>query len=229
MITVFYLDVSTINMETYEKFYSIVSDERKSKANKFRFFDDSKRCIFGEILLLYSLFRFLGYNAIPHIDYNSYGKPFIKNLNDFHYNISHSGQWVVCAYGNSEVGVDIEKIVYEHDNNGIINNFFSKEEKDFICLNADKITRAQRFTQIWTLKESYIKYLGTGLSTSLNSFSTNIIQGVVKNSENQIDKYAKLKSYLLGNDYYLSICSQNDEVIIKSVTISQLLNHFQSI
>ena len=76
------------------------------------------------------------------------------------------------------------------------------------------------------MKESYIKYLGTGLSTSLDSFSTSIADGLVRDSENNIDKYARLNSYLLDDDYYLSICSRDHTASILTVTAAELLDIF---
>lgn len=229
MITIYCLDISEIHTDTYQKFYSIVSEERKAKADKFHFPDDSKRCVFGEILLRYALFQFLGYTPRLCIDYNQYGKSHLKYLKGFFYNLSHSGRWVVFAYGSSEIGVDVEKIVYDRDNEGITDRFFSPAEKQFICSAANKRTRARRFTQTWTLKESYIKYLGTGLSTSLDSFSTSTADGLVRDSENNIDRYARLNSYLLDDDYYLSICSRDDTAAILTVTAVELLNIFDSL
>ena len=41
------------------------------------------------------------------------------------------------------------------------------------------MNKTERFSQIWTLKESYIKYLGMGLSKDLNSFSIDALNGCV--------------------------------------------------
>ena len=72
--------------------------------------------------------------------------------------------------------------------------------------------RAKRFTQIWALKESYLKYLGTGISTSLNWFSVDSLQGIVTNQKGEIQEGLKLKSFLFDSDYYLSVCSIEEEI-----------------
>ena len=38
-----------------------------------------------------------------------YGKPYIPALPDMHFNISHSGRWIVCAVDSKPIGIDIEK------------------------------------------------------------------------------------------------------------------------
>ncbi|MCL0028295.1 hypothetical protein M1M88_01070 [Peptococcaceae bacterium] len=41
---------------------------------------------------------------------NDYGKPFLKNTNDLYFNVSHSGEWVVCAIHHHPIGIDIEQV-----------------------------------------------------------------------------------------------------------------------
>ena len=47
--------------------------------------------------------------------------------------------------------------------------FFTTEEQEFIFQQPE--LAEERFYQVWTAKESYLKYLGTGLTKSLSSFS----------------------------------------------------------
>jgi 4'-phosphopantetheinyl transferase len=48
----------------------------------------------------------------------------------FHFNISQSGNWVVCATDNHPVGIDIEQI--QPIDFQIVNSYFSKKEiQDF--------------------------------------------------------------------------------------------------
>lgn len=70
--------------------------------------------------------------------YNEYGKPFVQNFSDFHFNISHSGEWVVCATANSNVGIDIER-VSDIEALKLANEFFSEEEfYDLSNMNSDE-------------------------------------------------------------------------------------------
>ena len=76
------------------------------------------------------------------------GKPFLKDYADFHFNISHSGDFLAVAFANSSVGVDVEKI--RPVNPKIANRFFTKEEEEFIKNEND-------FFYVWTRKEAFIK------------------------------------------------------------------------
>ncbi len=99
----------------------------------------------------------LGYAPEIHIGEN--GKPYIDGL---HFNISHSGEYVVCAFADSEVGVDIEKI---REYRKRVAEKFHPEEIAAIENSEDKDLE---FFKIWTMKEAYLKCLGTGISKDLS-------------------------------------------------------------
>lgn len=86
-----------------------------------------------------------------------------------------------------------------------------------------------RFTKIWTFKESYVKFLGTGLSTNLNSFSINATLGIVTNQNGEILKYLNLKSYLFDTDYFLSICSIEEDVSFHEIQLNQLVQFIKKV
>lgn len=99
---------------------------------------------------------------------NAFGKPYLEKAEGVFFNISHSGQYAVCAVGGSEVGADIEKL--REVDLRVARRFFSAEE--FALLQAQEEAQKQEtFFRIWTLKESFLKALGTGMHTALNSFS----------------------------------------------------------
>ena len=39
---------------------------------------------------------------------NKYGKPFLANKPNIHYNISNSGRYIACALSSVPIGVDID-------------------------------------------------------------------------------------------------------------------------
>lgn len=214
------INIIDIKNEKYELLRNAVSDERRKRADCFHFIDDSIRCVCAELLLRYSLFQEFGRLIDVEISYNKFGKPLLNGISGFSYNISHSGMWVVIAYGSSEVGIDIEQIRTVKEN--IADKFFSKEEQIFINEMKGDVQK-KRFTQIWTLKESYIKYLGTGLSTRLDSFSVNASKGMVTNQNGDIQDNLRIKSNLFDIDYYMSVCSKDEEFKINVIKLEDLI------
>ncbi|MCD8009922.1 MAG: 4'-phosphopantetheinyl transferase superfamily protein [Lachnospiraceae bacterium] len=93
------------------------------------------------------------------------GKPFLRNLPDVSFNLSHSGQYAACALADGAVGVDVQ-MVSERARGAVVRRFCREE--------AAEIERAgnpaEAFCRIWTAKEAYLKMRGTGLRRSLDSF-----------------------------------------------------------
>lgn len=219
MPNIYCINIADMDHDIYQLLRDGVSEERRIKADRFHFEDDSKRCICAELLLRYSLFQKVGQLAEIEISYNKFGKPFLSGIKGFSYNISHSGTWVAIGYGDGEVGIDIEKI---QEMKGIADRYFSEEEKQYIqMVTGDE--QNKRVTQIWTLKESYIKYLGIGLSTGLDSFSINAIEGVVTNQKGEIQRNLNIKSFVFDTDYYISVCSMDEEITIHEITLEDII------
>lgn len=221
MLYINFINIEAIDSETYQLFRSVVSENRRKKADRFVFMEDAKRCICAELLLEYSLFQMFNQMISINLCYNENGKPSLEHVEGFLYNISHSGKWVVIAYGDNEVGIDIERIPVK--NTDIVDDFFSDEEKKYIHSGKND-EQIRRFIEIWTLKESYLKYLGTGLSKKLNSFSVNPVDHNISDENKKIDPLLKLKSYLFDLDYYLAICTTEKEVSIYEVGLEDMLD-----
>lgn len=95
------------------------------------------------------------------IECGKYGKPRLKEYKDIHFNISHSGKYVMCAAANVPVGADVQENL--GSKNIIAKRFFSREEYERIIACADDNEAAKLFYRYWTLKESYVKALGVGI------------------------------------------------------------------
>lgn len=158
------------NQELYKKAYEYVSPQRRRKADSYRFEKDKRLSLGAGLLLQYGLQQ-RGLNSSSVCFKNGlYGKPYIDNSNLF-FNISHSGEWVVCAVSDIEVGCDIEKI--ESANLSIAEKFFSPEEYSSIK-HKTKTDQNLLFYRYWTLKESFIKATGLGMSVGFDSFEINL-------------------------------------------------------
>lgn len=140
--------------------------------------------------------RYIGQSGDIDIvtDKGEYGKPYIKSLSvggadwggRVYYNLSHSGELIVCVVAGHEVGVDCQETVRAASNiKGISERFFSREENAYLSSKISDYNDA--FFEIWTRKEAYIKYTGKGISEGLQSFSVvrdgafvaNVAHGVI--------------------------------------------------
>lgn len=99
------------------------------------------------------------------IIYNEYGKPYIKE-NKFYFNKSHTKNLCALIIDDKECGIDIEQI--RKYNEKMANKILSNEEIKYIN---SKNKKDYFFTLIWTLKESYLKALGTGINVPLKNIS----------------------------------------------------------
>ena len=98
------------------------------------------------------------------------GKPFLPDVPDFHFSLSHAGVWAMCAVWNRPVGCDAERI--GRADLRIARRFFHAEEVAALERETDPEARNRLLTRIWTRKEAYLKWTGEGLYQPMNSFST---------------------------------------------------------
>lgn len=172
----------------------------------------------------YYLIKNLGINNSEiEIGYNEYGKPFLKNIG-LYFSLSHSNKWVVCGWSNNEIGVDIEKI--DKVNTDIAKSSFCKTEYEYIK-SGEKYEQYKKFIQIWTLKESYIKYIGKGLTVPLNSFCIKKDGDYFTIESNKNIGEIYLKQIEFSDGYYLTECSEDESSIeIQEITMEELVDTF---
>jgi 4'-phosphopantetheinyl transferase len=102
---------------------------------------------------------------------NSYGKPTTDPECGLRFNLSNSPGLVVCLIARgAEVGVDVEPCVRAGKIAELAPEVFSPLElAQLEAVHGEE--RLDRALCLWTLKESYIKARGMGLSLPLNKFS----------------------------------------------------------
>ena len=202
------------------KFVDLISDEKREKIERFHFHEDYLRSLYGDILVRKGIETEFGIESKDiTFDKNTYGKPFVVGIPDVHYNISHSGDWVVCIISRQECGIDVEKIDKAHMD--IAKRYFTNAEYKTL---ETKVGEAQReyFYDLWTLKESYIKYKGKGLQIPLNSFGFEQRGGsfyLDSNNEEQLS----FQQFTIDQGYKLSACVKEDITELNYVTIGELL------
>ena len=175
----------------------LIEEEDRKQILRYQFWQDRQRSLLGHLLSRYAIIQeYALTNKEIQIRRHAYGKPYIKDYSQIHYNISHSGEWVVVAIGKSPIGIDVENRREDWDLIG--ERVFSESEK-YWSQNSYK-----RKAILWTIKEAYVKYLGIGLSKSLNSFSIDIKRKII--TEVQKPFQTSFDYFVLDNDYLCSEC-----------------------
>ena len=109
---------------------------------------------------------------LEFISIGTHGKPDFRDGCGWHYNLSHSGDYVMLAVADKPVGVDIQQI--KPLARDIAGRFYSCDEIEYLkSISSDNSSKEylEAFYRIWCLKESYVKCSGEGLGHGLNSFS----------------------------------------------------------
>ena len=96
------------------------------------------------------------------------------------FNISHTKSLIICAVTlENDIGCDVENTTRSNDVLAIANRYFSAIETNEL-FSLPKEQQRHRFFDYWTLKESYIKAWGLGLTIPLKDFSFNITDVIVE-------------------------------------------------
>lgn len=209
---IYCLNIAKIPEVPIEELRLMVSEERRKKADCKKNLSDKYRCIYTELFLKYVLADNGNKSENFRIHYNECDKPYLDEINFF--NISHAGDWIVIAFGKSEIGIDIEKIKTGRDR--FVETVFKDIENDYVN-SFPEYEHSRYFTQIWTLKESYVKYLGKSILSELKNFSIDPVNKKVITCNGKIVSNLKLDSILFDDDYYLSFCSKENVSEIKNV------------
>lgn len=199
-----------LEMSLYEKFISYIDQKKAKKIHRLLNRKDKIRTLIGDILIRSVACDHLQIsNEAIQYEYNDYGKPKLKGWHRFHFNVSHSGDWVVAVVDERPSGIDIEQ-VNSIEYMEIAERFFSKQEFDWLrTQDADK--GPENFYKLWTLKESYIKLIGDGLSIPLDSFSVIIEKDDDIYVEESSDKYEEryLRLFSIDTNHVMAVCSEN--------------------
>ncbi|MGE5494792.1 MAG: 4'-phosphopantetheinyl transferase family protein [Burkholderiales bacterium] len=186
-----------------------MSPEKRARILRMRHKKDAQAALTAHRLLCYALKRTYGIEPEAE-DWGAgqNGKPYLKNANDIHFNISHSGRIAMCAVNDGPVGVDVEMVRPFSDS--IIRRIMSAEEKEALASAQD---RNRLFFKIWTLKEAYLKFTGFGISAldSITVYPTK--DGIVTNAKGC--EFASIDG-ILG--YEAAVCAQTAEFTLERVT-----------
>lgn len=179
----------SIDAKTVDFLLPFVEKEKQERIARLKFKKDRDLMLVGDLLAKHCIAKVFGVRfSSVQFAIGEHGKPYVNNLPHIHFNISHSGDWVVCAVCDKPVGVDVQKM---KDANfvSIAKRAFTKEEQKNFSKTPKEDMRTQ-FYKTWTAKESYIKMLGTGL----------------EDLRTAIPACVYVDTFLARKDYMISVC-----------------------
>lgn len=164
-------DIKNLSYDEYSKWYSLMSEKKQRRVDSFRFETDKKLTVVGDMLARKAISDLcsVSFDSIV-LKTGEHGKPYVEDLS-VHFNISHSGDMVVCAVDDKPVGIDIESIRKVNlrvakrvcTNEELVSVFGDIPEKDdFYDVSDPDVLK--RFFELWTAKEACAKCSGIGIA-----------------------------------------------------------------
>jgi 4'-phosphopantetheinyl transferase len=153
----------------------LLAQDETDRALRFRFRQLYEKFVISHGVLRCLLARYLNCNpADIEFTHGCNGKPFLKLDSALQFNMTHSGQLAVIAFGpGCEIGIDAEQIRPIPDMQQIADRFFCPEEASEL-LSLPETDREHAFYRCWTRKEAYLKAMGDGLAAALGNFRVTV-------------------------------------------------------
>jgi 4'-phosphopantetheinyl transferase len=170
-----HLDVIT-DQRLLAEYRSLLSEEESQKQARFRFERDRHRYLVTRAMVRRVLSKYAEVEPSEwRFSANEYGKPAIAAeltvARGIDFNMSHTEGLVVLGITRRRmIGVDVENIHDRQVDLRVADRYFSPRERSALRALAPE-QQLRRFFEYWTLKESYIKARGLGLSIPLDRFA----------------------------------------------------------
>lgn len=204
MVTTYLLDCSVFkDRGLFWEMFRKMPKKRQEKINFYRFWNDKFLSLGAGVLLSYGLKECGLLQTEMPVVYNENGKPYFKDGGIF-FNMSHSGKYAACAFSDEEVGVDIEEL-----------SDVPKELMQTVCTDTEYLyllaageKQKEDFFRLWTVKESFMKCIGTGLATDPARLEVSFGRRMQMTQGVSAGSYF-FKEYEVEG-YSLAVCSRED-------------------
>lgn len=212
-----------------ERIFAVVGKQRQEKTEKSRFDKDKLRSLCAGALLCLGVMEWdekeqdftlhkvapekVNWEMFPAFfdaqkkdifcEYGSNGKPFFAKYPHIHFNISHSGDFVVAAFDRQPVGLDIQE--HRKLKESMAKHFLTTWELEQIGMQEEAENREEILCRLWAIKESYIKLTGEGMKKSMKDFRVNRQNCRIENKQHE--PVAEFVEKVWEGHYYISVCS----------------------
>ncbi len=197
MLQIRYFEITALSDEFFKQQLHTLSVDIQKQILRYRFISDQKLRLMGRILIR-SFLEEQNYNCkINDWKLSNDKKPFLPNGPFF--NITHSGNIVMVAFSDREVGIDIE-LIKDDPFNDLVHLFHPNEMK-FLQNHKDL---NQSFYYIWTRKEAFLKATGKGIIEGLHT--VNVLEDVISDN----GKHWCLQDISITGPYKCAVCTEGN-------------------
>ncbi|MCY4043563.1 MAG: 4'-phosphopantetheinyl transferase superfamily protein [Cellvibrionales bacterium] len=159
------------------RYHHLLNAEEAEKVARLKFEKHRKDALITRVFIREILAKYTGMPATSlEFGKGEKGKPYLSNIHrPIFFNLSHTQDLIICGVTPfADIGVDVENLQRNDENIiEIADRYFSPTEVAALQkLPANQ--KKSRFFDYWTLKESFIKVVGLGLSFPLDKFSFSI-------------------------------------------------------
>ncbi|MGI6021100.1 MAG: 4'-phosphopantetheinyl transferase family protein [Lachnospiraceae bacterium] len=204
----FYADITALSDPgLFQLYYSEMNEHRRKRIDRLERTDAKARSLGVSVLLNRALERCGRVELSERVSSDENGKPVISGCGSIHIGLSHSGWRAMCVISDGKCGCDVQKKGKPRMN--VAKRFFAAEEYEVLMDIKNERSRTDRFFELWTQKESYVKALGTGIGTPFYSFgfdtSSDGYKRVIDNSD--AGEYM-VKSFDVEQEYACCVCGE---------------------
>ncbi|UII29757.1 4'-phosphopantetheinyl transferase superfamily protein [Fulvivirga ulvae] len=187
--------------EKYNYYLNMLPADMAKRIGKYHRWQDAHAGLIGKLLLVEGLKKYGGgHQWLDDIKYSEYSRPYLDLVE---FNISHSGNYVICVISNDKlrIGVDVEQIRPIEFSD--FDRQFTNAEWQMIKSDPDPL---RGFYKMWTKKEAIVKADGKGLSIPLSEI-------IIDNNTARVgDECWYLKPVDLDQHHIIHLaCDQNVE------------------
>lgn len=204
------MNIYILKNENSEALIPFLSEQRLEKINDIKNEKVKAEKICSYALLRYALFMEYGIDEAPLFSYGEREKPYLGNIPDVFFSLSHAGGYSACVVTDEEIGIDLQD--YRPMKFDISEKICTKKEI-YEVYGGDSPSPSETTCRLWCMKESYGKLTGKGFAEGFDTIET---------SELTEKGLLKEKDIILDNqDFYLSVCGYEPVEEIEIVTVTE--------
>ncbi len=216
--------VGSLTEEKYEHSIALLDSKRQEKVRAIRHNAERHRSICAGLLLRFAYLA-EGFSEDSwkqaKVACGAYGKPYLEGRRDFFYSLSPTGEWVICAVDDIEVGADIQKIGALKM--AVAKRFYSDGEYDRLMdYEPDNDIQTVEFYRMWAAKESCAKLIGRGIGAGISSYVTDSSYSFITDAAASGRFHTRIYEDIRG--YEACVCSTR-EGFPKEMVIVDLANN----